>query len=175
MDAELGTERGNLISSASETENYGLVGGTSNAASPLSLADIFDQACPHYLAMGMTWDEYWHGDPWAVRAYREAYKAKRESESFIAWLHGMYVRDAIASCFTDKKNPYKYPEKPYELFETEHKPDSDGERPKPKTAEEREVEKSDMGFNAYMTAWMSHINKKFARKEGKEDGGCTGN
>ncbi len=173
MDAELGEERGSLISSASESENNGLVGGKKNAASPLSLADIFDEACPHYIAMGMTYDEYWRGDPWAVRAYRQAYKAKREAASFDAWLHGMYVRDAIASCFTDKKNPYKYPEKPYELFEDIRKTDS--ERPKPKTAEEREVEKSDMAFNAYMTAWMSHINKKFARKEGKEDGGRTGN
>lgn len=169
MDSELGEERGNLISSESDND-YGLVGGTTNAASPLSLADIFDKACPHYLAMGMTYDEYWNGDPWAVRAYRTAYKEKREADAFNAWLNGLYVRDAITACFSGKKNKFKYPERPYEIFADSSPRQETPKREQPRTAEEKKREKSDLAFNAFMMKWMSEVNKKYDGKEVEADG-----
>lgn len=43
----------------------------------------------------MTWEQYWHGDPLMVRAFREADKLRQRREDAIAWLHGRYIYDAL--------------------------------------------------------------------------------
>ena len=45
-------------------------------SSPLSYADILDKMCPDYMAMGMTWQEYWEGDPEMAIAIRKVYEMK---------------------------------------------------------------------------------------------------
>lgn len=71
--------------------------------------------------MGMPSTEYWDGDPWLVKAYREAYKIKQDEQNTLAWLQGMYnyigVATALNNGFSNKKE--KYPERPFDLHQEE--------------------------------------------------------
>ena len=70
----------------------------------------------------MTYEQYWYADPLMVRAFYKADKLRRERIDLEAWLHGVYVREAIASsignAFLAKgKKPVEYPESPHLLAE----------------------------------------------------------
>lgn len=72
------------------------------------------------MAYGMSYGDFWNGDPWAVAAYRRAYNLKLEQQSQEAWLHGLYVFDgvskAIGNAFGKKgSQPKKYMEEPIRL------------------------------------------------------------
>ena len=73
----------------------------------------------------MTAKEFWEGDCCLTVAFRKAdemtQKAKREKDKFNAWLTGLYVQEAIASCFSKDG---KYPDKPHDIF----KADKDNEK-----------------------------------------------
>ena len=76
------------------------------------------------MAMGMTYDDYWNGDPWMCRAYRKAYEIKKDEFNANAWLQGFYnfvaVQTAVGNAFRDKgKRPHKYLEKPIEFHKKE--------------------------------------------------------
>ena len=78
-------------------------------------------ACPQYLAMGMSFEQYWDEPPILAVAYRDAYKLKREVENEQAWLQGIYFYDAIAVCLANafsKRGAKKqnYLEKPIDIF-----------------------------------------------------------
>ena len=98
-----------------------MVGGT--VKSPTSFTEIFESACPYYMAIGMTYDEFWYDEPERAKFYREADTFKRRIKNEELWLQGMYFARAIAVNF-DKKS--KYPEKPFDIF--------------PKTALEKQAE-----------------------------------
>ena len=71
--------------------------------------------------MGMTYEQYWDGNPAIAVAYRKAYKLKREIENENAWLQGFYFYDAVSVClsnFGSKPNSVKkkYIDKPVDIF-----------------------------------------------------------
>ena len=107
------------------TSDEGLVGG--NAASPMSLREAFEQACPVYMQYGMTYDEFWHGDVASHRMYRESYKIKQRERNMNAWLQGRYIYDALCAvspilrAFSKASKPGKYPEQPYDIYEEQRK------------------------------------------------------
>ena len=59
--------------------------------------EIFEEAFPFYLAIGMSYAEYWEGDPSLARYYRKAYLIKQEEINNNAWLQGLYIYDAIST------------------------------------------------------------------------------
>ena len=59
--------------------------------------EIFEEAFPFYLAIGMSYAEYWEGDPSLARYYRKAYQIKQEEINNNAWLQGLYIYDAIST------------------------------------------------------------------------------
>lgn len=70
--------------------------------------------------MGMSSDEFWHGNPRLVESYREANKLKQEMKDYELWKQGMYVYEAmldaspILHAFAKKgTKPRPYPDKPY--------------------------------------------------------------
>ncbi len=52
---------------------------------------------PFYLSIGMTYEQYWEGEPYLTKCYREAYEMQRKRENAQAWRIGRYVYDAICS------------------------------------------------------------------------------
>lgn len=94
---------------------------------PISLAEIFDTLFSQYLAIGMTYDEYWNKNPSLVKAYRKAWQMKRDQKNYEMWMQGMYIYNALlcvapvmrASFSKDKVEPGKYPDKPYPMTQKE--------------------------------------------------------
>lgn len=134
------------------------VGGVGSATeTPDTCRKIFDKAFPTYLAMGMTYDEFYNKDHTLTIAYREAYKMKREQMNEQLWLQGAYVYEAVARLtplfnpFAKHPKPEPYLKKPYPLFND----DKPGEK---ENAESKAV--TDKG-KAYMFAQMAKINSKF--------------
>lgn len=98
-----------------------------NHSSP-DLGKIFDDHFPYYLAMGMTYDQFWRDDPKLVKPYRKAWEIQRERANHDAWLQGMYFYEALCDvspllhAFAQKgTRPHPYPTKPYGKEEEEQK------------------------------------------------------
>ena len=59
------------------------------------MSEVFDYLCPTYMAYGMTWEQYWYGDPWMVRAFQDTYLLKRRIKNEELWLQGLYIYRAV--------------------------------------------------------------------------------
>ena len=85
--------------------------------------ETFEECFPFYLAIGMSFAEYWEGDPLLAQYYRNAYRIKQEEINNNAWLQGMYVYDAVSTAlhnalrgFSKQKSPAKdYATQPYDF------------------------------------------------------------
>ena len=90
------------------------------------------------MAIGMTYEQYWYGDPLMVRDFYKAAQLKKKREDEAAWLQGLYVysalRATVGNLILDKNDePNRYPEKPFTVTEDEEKAEE-----RRKKAEERE-------------------------------------
>ena len=83
--------------------------------------------CPAYMAMGMTWNEFWHCNTKVHRAYRLAWAQKKAYRNWEMWWQGGYIYEALlraapvmrttfGKC---KVEPGKYSEEPYPLSSRE--------------------------------------------------------
>ena len=85
--------------------------------------EIFEECFPFYLAIGMSFAEYWEGDPKLTQYYRKAYSIKQDEINNNAWLQGMYIYDAVSTALHNalrgmgkNKPPAKdYAKQPYEF------------------------------------------------------------
>lgn len=102
--------------------------------------------------MGVSYDEYWHGDYTKLPFYRKAFEQKREEINQQLWLQGLYFLRAIASVMP--KAELLYPEEPFPLTNKEVE-----------AQEERQKEREINNARAYMETVMHEVNKK--RKEAK--------
>lgn len=75
--------------------------------------------CPVYITYGMTYEQYWYGDPWMVRAYAQAYLMKRKVTNEEMWLQGIYMCHALQSIIGTAfgKKKIDYIKKPLEIYE----------------------------------------------------------
>lgn len=74
------------------------------------------------MALGMTYEDYWYGDPLMVRAFYKADKLRQQRMNDEAWLYGAYVWRAldatVGNVFRKQgTKPSEYPQKPIELQE----------------------------------------------------------
>lgn len=140
--------------SSSTVENVGGEGSDTLAFD--SCRETFDKAFPSYLAMGMSYDEFYKKDHTLAIAYRRAYKQKRDNDNFEKWLMGLYVYHAVSKVapllipFNKHPKAELYLDKPLPIYGN----DGDDEE----NAKSKAV--FDKGF-AFMQAQMSRINKKF--------------
>ncbi len=80
----------------------------------ISPRQVFEEAFPYYLAIGMSYELYWDGRPELVIPYRKADQIRQKRSNNDAWLQGIYFRLAVASTL-DKKA--KYPKEPFGIDE----------------------------------------------------------
>lgn len=116
--------------------------------------------CPRYMAMGMSYEEFWDGDPRMAEYYRKADELKTEKRNLELWLQGMYIYEAIIDiapilhAFAKKGAKAKpYPSRPYPITEREHKREEE-------TVERAKAEKA----RRFMDALVVSTQKKFAQK-----------
>lgn len=163
MDSELG-ERDLSISESFSTGRDGY----KIAARPSFYTEQFERVCPYYMHMGVSYEQFWNGDVEIAKMARQAYELKMDEQNQFAWLQGMYVYNAVAALAPALKAFAKgkaqpYPQEPYGFAEREKVLSGQKEEKKKESAE-------DMRFNAFMTAWMSNVNKNFAKEGGEANG-----
>ena len=135
-----------------------------------TISKIFHDAFPHYMAMGMSVEEFWDGEPWLVKAYRKAYRIRVENEERTAdrnaWRIGQYIRFALVSVpitvngFAPKgHHMQEYPEKPMTMAAEEQK--------KEKVRKKQEANKQEMA-QALFHAFTEKMNKNIRKRLEKE-------
>ena len=140
------------------SENEG--GERSGRSAPLkSYSEQFHEQFPYYLAIGMTYDLYWNGDPQIAGAYRKADKLRRQRVNEDQWWQGMYIYNALccaAPLFHDlaKKGTkaHPYPDAPYAI---DRKQQAEQEQVK-------EKRNSESG-KKYMETFMETFNQRFIK------------
>lgn len=69
---------------------------------------------------GMTYDQFWYGDPFMLRAYRQKHKLEIEEQNHALWLQGVYFLDALntslSNAFGKSQSKAQYT-KPLQIFE----------------------------------------------------------
>lgn len=149
-------------------------GGDGNSPVPShAYTEIFKKVFPHYLAIGMTYDQFWNQDVELVKAYREADEIRRYRKNQDMWLQGAYIYEALldaspalrTSFSKHPPKPVPYRQQPYELYTSKEKLDESSSR-----KQLTQQEKSDKKAKAMMEMFMVSINKKFEKKGGEGNG-----
>lgn len=60
-----------------------------------TFAEIFEDVCPYYMSIGMSYDDFWNGDPEMAKYYRKAEKIRMKRENRNLWLQGLYIYHAV--------------------------------------------------------------------------------
>ena len=70
------------------------------------------------MLFGMTYDEFWHGDPFRAVAYRKLHKLRIEQRNEELWLAGLYIHNAVCVALNNafSKQKQKYINKPLQMF-----------------------------------------------------------
>lgn len=98
-----------------------------------SFPQIFEEMFPFFLNCGMTYEQYWHGDPWLVCPYFDAWEMRRDETNYFSWLNGVYNYIAVATAISNVSFDGK-----------RHKTNDYLDKPlpiRPKTEEELEAER----------------------------------
>ena len=96
---------------------------------------------------GMSYDEFWYGDPFRAVAYRTAHRLRIEQANQQLWMQGLYVHNAVAVAINNafSKQKQKYIAEPIKLFE----PTEDEKKAKIEETRRKLVEK----LNAFKDAF----------------------
>ena len=100
-----------------------------NVRSPfLTYTEQFYEVFPYYLSIGMTYEQFWDGDPHLAKYYRQADELRIERKNQELWLQGLYVYEAMCDVAPimhamakkgTKARPY--PEQPYAITEKQRR------------------------------------------------------
>lgn len=84
---------------------------------------MFWDILPQFMAMGMTPQEFWYGDPKLAKSYIKAYEIKLDNENTSHWLNGIYTMNAfsvvIGNAFGRGGKSLEYFKKPIEITKQE--------------------------------------------------------
>lgn len=128
--------------------------------------EVFEELCPWYLSIGMSYDDYWNGPSEIARFYRQAHKLQEKRLDYNAWIQGRYIYEAIGALSPilrtnlSKKEAKAgdYVEKPY-LVQMEDRKKEEAERIS------RAEKNHQLRMMAYMDVFTDAWNKKFAEKQ----------
>lgn len=126
-----------------------------------SYTEIFEQLCPYYMSIGMSYDEFWNDDVSKVKAYRKAYELRDKRRNQELWLQGMYFYEALCDAsplfrFSMKKGtikPEPYVKEPYPITAAEVR-----ER------NEREARMKEERLKAGFAAFAERMQKKMSQE-----------
>ena len=59
------------------------------------------------MVYGMTYDQFWYGDPWMARAYKEAFMIRQRLRNQEMWIQGAYICDAVGVALNNGFNKKK--------------------------------------------------------------------
>lgn len=130
----------------------------------------FEEVCPFFMSIGMTYEEFWYGDVELTRYYLKAYqiKEKREAikEKWARWEIGLYVYEAlcdvapILQAFSKAKKPLQYPTKPYGIDELEKEENKQKQEEIQKEKEKVELMRTQIFFENWAKATQKCFKEK---------------
>ena len=137
-----------------------LEGGERESSPPsFTYTERFYEQFPYYIAIGMTPEQYWDGDPALAKYYRKADEIRMERLNQEKWLQGVYFYEALCDAspllqaFAKRgTKAHPYADKPYALTEKQKEYNE--------VAREKEV--ADKG-KRIMEAFMKSHNAKFEK------------
>lgn len=110
------------------------------------------------MAAGMTPEEFWHGPPELCKAYREAWRIRRDNQFSAEWRQGIYVLHAVSTAldkgFNGGKAKVEYPDAP--LFSSKKIREE---------IEERRERKAIEAQKKRLDLWAAKVNKRFAERD----------
>ena len=135
------------------------MGSERNVRSPfLTYTEQFYEVFPFYLSIGMTYDQFWNGDPALAMYYRKADELATERKNQELWLQGLYVYEALCdvspllhSMAKKGTKARPYPEQPYSITASQRR----------REREEQERKVANKG-KLFMEMLMRQNNKKFS-------------
>ena len=83
-----------------------------------TFTEYFDELFPTYLAMGMTWTQFWIDEPELAVAYRKAEMIRKRRKNEELWLEGIYMAEALSATVGNmfaKGQKHQYPAEPFPL------------------------------------------------------------
>lgn len=125
--------------------------------SPKTFTEIFENVFPYYLAMGMSYTQFWEDEPKLCEAYRKADEIRRRRMNEELWLNGIYTAEALAATvgnMFNKGTKHKYPAEPKPITRDEI-------QERRERAEKAKMEK----IKAAFTARALSLNAKMGAKE----------
>ena len=149
----------------------------SKQTSPTPYGDMFDKLLPEYMAMGMTYEQFWDGEYGIKKAFRKAFRIRMENEQKIAdrnyWYMGQYVMAAIQAVplivpgINMKKGASlpDYPDKPFLMKQEELKQEE------ARKQHEEDQSKLAMAMFQAMTAKFNKNIQKRLEREAQEGSG----
>ena len=72
--------------------------------------------------MGMTYDQFWYGEPQIAKFYREAQNIRNRKRNQEFWLEGIYMAEALSATVGNmfsKGAKHQYPAEPIPITEAE--------------------------------------------------------
>lgn len=115
-----------------------------------TLEERLDDLCLYYMAMGVPYDVFWHGDYCCLKYYEETYLKQRKIHNEEAWMQGIYNfvahQTSLSNAFRGKGHtPSEYLKEPIQFF-----PKSEQEL----LLEERKKKEQAVAYlNAFKAAW----------------------
>ena len=120
---------------------------------PLSYTEVFGEVFPAYLAIGMTYEQFWEKDPELAVFYRKAHDIKKDMTNQWLWLMGEYVNVAfstsLANAFRKEgSRPIEYLKEPLPI------------REKTQTQKEIEIEKKKQALISFFEQSKKQYDKE---------------
>ena len=85
---------------------------------PKTFTEYFEELFPAYLAIGMTWTQFWIDEPELAVAYRKADAIRKRRKNEELWLEGMYTAEALNATVGNmfaKGAKNQYPAEPFPI------------------------------------------------------------
>lgn len=121
----------------------------------MSLSDALDKLCVYYMSIGVSYDEFWHGDYTKLKYYVRLHNLNVERQNEQLWLQGMYFYEGFCAALSKAFNKHsnaKYPDKPHRLT--------------PLTEDEQELEKKKK-IEEFRAA-LDEMGRRFEAKHRRE-------
>lgn len=150
MDAEL--------VSGSESSNSGRGGGQHRPPLSFTYTRKFEELCPLYMSLGMTYEQYWDGDASMTVMFRKAHDLKQEQENQRLWLQGAYFYEALlcvapALRLVKPRKPAPYRSEPIPLVSEKYRESSRENEDRKKQSDEK--------AKAYMEMFAMSFNQQY--------------
>ena len=131
-----------------------------------SLTELFEKQCPIYMSYGMSYDEFWYGDVYRTKYYRECHLIKVKQRDEEMWMQGMYVYEALCKvspilhAFSKKgTKPLPYSNKPFLSNMSINQTVAD---------KEQEKKNAELIARVHFDNWARMMKKQFEKKQGGE-------